>query len=154
MLSSRRGISRIVVLLALIVVAVASMMVTYVWVMTLKTAETEHSLVEEEVRFYGSATGVNDRAEIILRNTGDEDVKITAVYWSDSSFEKMVELKRGTGYELDPDSGVVGSMSTVRVVVVWWVGGSTGGGWASGTTYYFKVVTEAGSILEFTAEAP
>lgn len=152
-LSSRRGISWIVVVFVLIVVAVASMTVTYVWVMSLETEETEPSLVKQEVRFYGSATGAKNRVEIILGNTGNEDIKIVAVYWSGSSFEKMVELKKGTDYELNPDSGVVGSLSTISIVIVWGAG-ATDGAWASGTTYYFKVVTEKGSILKFTAEAP
>ena len=154
---AKKGISPILATLLLIVIAVGTIMITYAWVVTFTTTQTQQAgavLVLENVRFHESASGAKNRTDITIRNTGTADGKIVAVYWSSSSFADLKKLTATTDYTLDPTSGVVSSLSSVKITVLWGAGGGTGGAWASGKTYYFKVVTEAGSFLEFPAKAP
>jgi len=156
-LRAGKGISPILATLLLIVIAVGAIMITYAWVITFTTTQTQQAgavLVWENVRFYESASGAKNRTDIVIRNTGTADGKIVAVYWSNSSFADLNKLTATTDYTMDPSSGVVGSLSSLKITILWGAGGATGGAWASGTTYYFKVVTEAGPFLEFTAKAP
>jgi len=156
-LRERKGISPILATLLLIVIAVGAIMITYAWVITFTTTQTQQAgavLVLENVRFYETASGAKNRTDIIIRNTGTADGKIVAVYWSSSSFSDLNKLVATTDYTMDPTTGVVGSLSSVKITIIWSAGGTTGGTWASGTTYYFKVVSEAGPYLEFTSKAP
>jgi len=156
-LRAGKGISPILATLLLIVIAVGAIMITYAWVITFTTTQTQQAgavLVWENVRFYESTSGAKNRTDITIRNTGTADGKIVAVYWSSSSFANLNKLTATTDYTMDPSSGVVGSLSSLKITILWGAGGTTGGAWTSGTTYYFKVVTEAGPFLEFTAKAP
>ena len=158
MLSSKKGISPILATLLLIVIAVAAVVVTYAWVMTFTTTQTQQAgavLIPENVRFYGTPTAAaKNKTDIIVRNTGTADAKIVSVYWSSSSFASLVKLTATTDYSMEPVSGVVSSLSSIKITVNWGSNGATGTTWASGTTYFFKVVSEAGPYLEFTSKAP
>ena len=158
MLSSRKGISPILATLLLIVIAVAAVVVTYAWVMTFTTTQTQQAgsvLVVENVRFYGTPTAAaKNKTDITVRNTGTADAKIVSVYWSSSSFASLVKLTATTDYSMEPSSGVVSSLSSIKITVNWGSKGATGTTWTSGTTYFFKVVSEAGQYQEFTSKAP
>jgi flagellin-like protein len=148
LLVSRRGVSPVLAVLLLIVIAVGAAVVTYAWVMTFTSTQTGHAggvLVRENVRFYGSPADAKNRTDITIRNTGISDAKVAAVYWSNSSFASLQKLT-ATDYTMIPETGIVSPGSSITITL--------SRGWASGTTYYFKVVTEAGTYLEFTARAP
>jgi len=155
-LRSKKGISPILATLLLIVIAVAAVVVTYAWVMTFTTSTTSTAgavLVQENVRYH--RTGGNF-TEIVIRNTGTADGKLAAVYWSKSGFNDLA-LVGSSEYSVDPTSKVVAAGKYATLTVTW--GGSVvtdtpGGGWQSGTTYYWKLVTEAGQYLQFAAKAP
>ena len=155
-LRSKKGISPILATLLLIVIAVAAVIVTYAWVMTFTTSTTSTAgavLVQENVRY--DRTGGNI-TEIIIRNTGTADAKLASVYWSKSGFTSLALVD--TGITMNPSSKVVAAGSTATVTVTWGSGSivtdTPGGGWQSGVTYYWKVSTEAGQYLQFSAKAP
>lgn len=155
---SKKGISPILATLLLIAIAVGAVVITYAWVVTFTSTQTQQSgavLTLENIRFY-AADSTNNRTDITIRNSGTSSAKIVAVYWSSSSFSALSSL--GTSeYTMAPSStGVVNSMSSIKITIKWGVSGGTitPSTWTSGNTYYFKVVTEAGQYLQFTGRAP
>jgi flagellin-like protein len=156
MLRSRKGISPILATLLLIVIAVAAVIVTYAWVMTFTTTQTQQAgavLVQENIRYH--RTGGNF-TEIVIRNTGTADAKLVTLYWSKTSFSDLATVTSGE-WSVSPTSKLVAANSFATVIVTWGgtiVTDNPGGGWQSGTTYYWKVVTEAGQYLQFSARAP
>lgn len=157
MLRSKKGISPILATLLLIAIAVGAILITYAWVITFTSTQTQQSgaiLVLENTRFY-AAGSTNNRTEIIMRNSGSSSAKIVAVYWSSSSFSALAKI--GTSeYTLTPTTGLVNALSSITIVVKWGTSGGvvTDSTWTSGNTYYFKVVTEAGQPIQFTGKAP
>jgi len=158
-LRSKKGISPILATLLLIVIAVAAVVVTYAWVMTFTTSTTSTAgtvLVQENIRYH--RTGGN-YTEIVIRNTGTSDGKLAIVYWSKNGFNDLALVGSGE-YSVSPSSKVVTAGSYATVTVTWGVsggivnGGDPGKGWLSGTTYYWKISTEAGQYLQFSAKAP
>jgi flagellin-like protein len=158
LLSSRKAISPILATLMLIVIAVASVVVSYAWIMTFTSTQTQQAgviLVVENVRFYGTPLATDkNKTDITIRNTGTAASKIASVYWSSSSFSSLVKLTITTDYSMDPVSGVVNPLSSIKTTINWESSGTTGDSWTSGTTYYFKIVSETGQNLEFTSRAP
>jgi len=156
-LTSRKGISPILATLLLIAIAVGAVIITYAWVTTFTTTQTQQSgavLSLENIRFYGSPTTVNNRTDVTIRNSGTSSAKIVTVYWSDLSYSALDDLTT-SNYAMNPSTGVVASKSSIVITIKWGVTGSViTGNWTSGSTYYFKVVTEAGPYLEFTGTAP
>lgn len=151
---SSKGISPILATLLLIVIAVAAVIVTYAWVLTFTTTQTQQAgvvLSLENVRYYG---GGNNLTDIVIRNSGTANAKIVAVYWSSNGFNDLAPLKSGE-YSLSSTTLNAGSSVTITVT---WNSGTTGAvltsTWSSATTYYWKVVTDAGQYLEFTAKSP
>jgi len=157
-LKSKKGISPILATLLLIVIAVATIVITYAWVMTFTTTQTQQAgaiLVIENVRFYGTPTAVaKNKTDVTIRNTGTSDAKIVSVYWSSTSFASLSKLTATTDYSLDPSSGVVTSLSSIKITINWGSSGTTGGVWVSGTTYFFNLVSESGQSVQFTSKAP
>ena len=157
MLRSKKGISPILATLLLIAIAVGAILITYAWVITFTSTQTQQAgaiLVLENTRFYAVGS-TNNRTEIIMRNSGSSSAKIVAVYWSSSSFSALAKI--GTSeYTLTPTTGLVDALSSITIVVKWGTSGGvvTDSTWTSGNTYYFKVVTEAGQPIQFTGKAP
>ena len=155
-LTSKKGISPILATLLLIAIAVAAAIISYAWIITFVSTQTQQSgavLVLENRRFY-SVGSTNNRTEIIIRNTGTSSAKIVAVYWSSSSFSALAKLNTDE-YTLSPSTGMVNAESSITITVKWGVSeGIITGNWTSGSTYYFKTVTRAGQYLEFPAKAP
>jgi len=103
MLRSKKGISPILATLLLIAIAVGAILITYAWVITFTSTQTQQSgaiIALENIRFYAVGS-TNNRTEIILRNSGSSSAKIVAVYWSSSSFSSLANI--GTSeYTLTP----------------------------------------------------
>jgi len=157
MLSSKKGISPILATLLLVAIAVGAILITYAWVITFTSTQTQQSgaiLTPENIRFYAVGS-TNNRTEIIIRNSGSSSAKIVSVYWSSSSFSALAKI--GTSeYDMTPSTGVVDALSSITIVVKWGTSGGvvTDSTWTSGNTYYFKVVTEAGQPIQFSGKAP
>jgi len=141
-LKSKKGISPILATLLLIVIAVAAVIVTYAWVMTFTSSTTSQAgaiLTSENIRFYSS-----DDIEITVRNSGTGDAKVAEVYQGPSTSELQKESVRS----YDPTTQIVSAGSSILIDI------RLDDDWESGTRYYFKVVTEEGFSLPFSAEAP
>lgn len=154
-LTSKKGVSPILAALLLIAIAVAAAVITYAWVTTFMTTQTQQSgavLALENTRFYEVGLTKN-MTDITIMNTGTASAKIASVYWSDSSFLDLVKLTATTDYTTDPTDGIVNAGSSITITVKWGVSTITGN-WTSGTTYYFKIVTDAGQQYPFAAKAP
>ena len=137
-LKSKKGISPILATLLLIVIAVAAVIVTYAWVMTFTGSTTSQAgavLSVENVRFH---TGY---VEVILRNSGTSDAKVESVYAGTS--DSALILQSGVSYT--PSSQIVVAGSSLNVTITY--------SWTDGTRYYFKMGTEEGLSLPFSAEA-
>jgi len=151
---SKKGISPILATLLLIAIAVGAILITYAWVITFTSTQTQQSgaiITLENIRFYNVSTTYY--TEIVLRNSGTSSAKIASVYWSSSSFSALANV--GTSeFAMAPATGVVDALSSINMIITW--GGTvvTPSAWTSGNTYYFKVVTEAGQYLEFIGKAP
>ena len=139
---SKKGISPILATLLLIVIAVAAVIVTYAWVMTFTASTTSQAgaiLTSENVRFYSA-----DDVEITVRNSGTSDAKVVEVYQGTVS----ASLEKQSSVDYDPTTQIVGAGSSILIDF------RLDDDWESGTRYYFKVVTEEGFSLPFSAEAP
>jgi len=154
-LTSKKGVSPILATLLLIAIVVAAVVITFAWVTTFMSTQTRQSgaiLALENVRFYGSPTTAKNRTDITIMNTGTASARIASIYWSDSSF---LDLQKLTLSEHNATNTVVSVGSSVTITVEWGVsGGTILGNWTSQTTYYFKVVTDAGHQLPFAEKSP
>jgi flagellin-like protein len=154
MLRSKKGISPILATLLLIAIAVGAILITYAWVITFTSTQTQQSgaiLIRENTRFYNVSTTYY--TEIVLRNSGTSSAKIASVYWSSSSFSALAKV--GTSeYTMTPTTGVVDALSSINITITWGGAVVTPSAWTSGSTYYFKVVPESGQYLQFTGKAP
>ena len=141
MLKSKKGISPILATLLLIVIAVAAVIVTYAWVMTFteSTINTAGAvLTVENVRFYS-----DDDVEIVIRNSGTGNAKVVEVYQGTAS----TNLEKQSSVDYVPDEQISAGSSIL-------IDCTLDADWESGTRYYFKVVTEEGLNIPFSAEAP
>ena len=141
-LKSKKGISPILATLLLIVIAVAAVIVTYAWVMTFTTSTTNQAgavLTFENVRFYSE-----DEVEIVIRNSGTNDAKVVEIYQGTSSGS----LEKQNSVDYDPDTQIVNAGSSIAIDF------DMGPNWVSGTRYHFKVVTEEGLSIPYSAQAP
>jgi len=148
---AKKGISPILATLLLIVIAVGAIMITYAWVITFTTTQTQQAgaiLVLENVRFYGEPATAKNRTDIVISNTGTADAKIVRVYVGTSSgniIDVSVSSDLGTGK-------VVYTGKAITIKINWPNSLSTE--WESGKTYYFKVAPEAGASFDFNRKAP
>jgi flagellin-like protein len=153
--SSKKGISPILATLLLIVIAVAAVIITYAWVLTFTTSQTQQAgavLVLENVRYYSVGTTKN-RTDIVIRNTGTADAKIVAVYWSSTGYSALTRLTETTDYTFG-SSSTISAGSSETITIKWGNSSRTDTTWSVSTTYYYKVVTEAGQYLEFSKKSP
>jgi flagellin-like protein len=144
MVKSKEGISPILATLLLIVIAVAAVIVTYAWVMTFTTSTTSKAgavLSPENIRFYNSS-GVL-KVDITIRNSGTADARIVDVYNGTSS----TNLAKFTGtITWNPTTQMAVASGSLTITLSSFT-------WATGTTYYFKVVTDAGLSLPLSQKA-
>ena len=141
-LKSKKGISPILATLLLIVIAVAAVIVTYAWVMTFTSSTTSQAgamLTVENIRFYDL-----DNIEIVIRNSGTGDAEVAEVYLGTASSDLQKVSSGDIDYE--PSSQIISAGSSLEIDIA-------NADWDSGTRYYFKVVTEEGFSIPFSAEA-
>lgn len=153
MLRSKKGISPILATLLLIAIAVGAILITYAWVITFTTTQTQQAgafLGLENIRFYNNTAYYTD---ITLRNSGTSSAKIASVYWSSSSFPDLNKMTENTEYTTTPSTGIVDALDSITITITWGTG-IISGNWTSGNTYYFKIVPEAGQYFQFTGKAP
>jgi FlaG/FlaF family flagellin (archaellin) len=139
-IKSKTGISPILATLLLIVIAVAAVIVTYAWVMTFTTSTTNQAgavLTVENTRFYNSG---GDKVEIVIRNSGTGNAKVAEVYRGESASD----LQQASSVTYSPTSQMVSAGESLKITFSY--------NWDSGTRYYFKVVTEEGINIPFSAE--
>ena len=141
-LRSKKGISPILATLLLIVIAVAAVVVTYAWVMTFTGTQTQQAgvmLVQENVSWPTDST-----IEVVIKNTGTSNAKITAVY-SGTSSTNLTALASDDVSPALPQTINAGSMNTFTI---------TYPSWTANTRYYFKFATDTAVSLEFSEKSP
>jgi flagellin-like protein len=141
-LLSKKGISPILATLLLIVISVAAVIVTYAWVMTFTSTQTQQAgvlLVQENVSWSGAST-----IGVTVRNTGTSDAKITAVYMGTSSSNLNLTLSVSPTPGGSSATVAAGSSTTFTITY----------NWSSNTNYYFKFTTNTPAVLIFSAKSP
>ena len=139
-LNNKKAISTTLSTLLLVVVAVASIVVTYVWVTTYlgtTTQQAEVLLYKENVRF--------DTTSVIITvgNQGTGNTVITRIYFG-TSFTDMQDV---TANSTISGSGALAAGSTCTVTITLPTAGLFT--WTSGTIYYFRIIPNPGQFLEF-----
>ena len=139
---SKKGISPILATLLLIVIAVAAVIVTYAWVLTFTTTQTQQAgvfLKEEDVSWPTSST-----ISVVIRNTGTSNGKITAVYMGTSSTNLNLSISTSPTPGSAPATINAGSSTTFAITY----------NWTANTRYYFKFATDTPATLEFSEKSP
>ena len=139
-LNNKKAISTTLSTLLLVVVAVASIVVTYVWVTTYlgtTTQQAEVLLYKENVRF--------DTTSVIITvgNQGTGNTVITRIYFG-TSFTDMQDV---TANSTISGSGALAAGSTCTVTIT--LPTAVLFTWTSGTIYYFRIIPNPGQFLEF-----
>jgi len=139
-LKNKKAISTTLSTLLLVVVAVASIVVTYVWVTTYlgtTTQQAEVLLYKENVRF--------DTTSVIITvgNQGTGNTVITRIYLGTSS----TDMQDVTANSTISGSGALAAGSTCTVTITLPTAGLFT--WTSGTIYYFRIIPNPGQFLEF-----
>ncbi len=132
----RKGVSPIIAVLLLIVIAVAAAVLAYIWIVsytgTLEqqagTQQLQERIKIEGVEYDGTTL------TIYVRNIGEVDVTVDAAYIFDAS-GTVIDSATGLGVTLTP-----GQVSTAGQVTI--DGGLT---LNDGSTYTVKVVTDKGT---------
>jgi len=143
-LTSRKGISPILATLLLIAIAVGAVIITYAWVTTFMTTQTQQSgavLTVENIRFHNVST--TDYVEVIIRNSGTADAKVVEVYAGTSS--TALTQQSSSNLQYTPDTQIARAGYSLNITITY--------DWTDGTRYYFKVVTDAGQQLPFNEVA-
>jgi flagellin-like protein len=137
-LKSNKGISPILATLLLIVIAVAAVIVTYAWVMTFTTSQTQQAgAILSVENIYFNSTGTETIA-ITIRNSGSADAKIADVYAGTSA----TAVVKQTLVTYDPTTQIVtANGGSITMTITY--------DWTTGTKVYFKVATEAGQTIPF-----
>lgn len=141
MLKSKKGISPILATLLLIVIAVAAIVVTYAWVLTFTTSQTERAgefLSVANLNWSNSSQIVVD-----VINSGTADSVVLRVYLGTSSTGRVEQ----TSVTYSPTSRIVSKDGgVIRITISY--------SWTSGIRYYFRVLTEAGNNWDHNERAP
>jgi len=149
---NKRGVSPVIAVLLLIVIAVAAAVLTYLWVLgyigtVQSTGGTEQ--LQERIKIEGVQvdTTNNDIDALYVRNIGDIAVNVTDIYLSDASGVVAYTHLTGTTGVISP-----GTVTTLDDAAL----GGTKTGTVSaytlteGVTYIIKVVTEDGTEATYT----
>jgi uncharacterized protein (UPF0333 family) len=139
-LNNKKAISTTLSTLLLVVIAIASIAVTYVGITTYLGTTTQQAKVllhKENVRF-DTTTVI-----IIVSNQGTENAVIKRIYLGTSS----TDLQDVTANSTISGSGALAAGSTCTVVITLPSAGVST--WASGITYYFRITPNPGQFLEF-----
>ena len=141
LLNNKKAISPALSTLLLVIIAVASLVVTYAWITTYLGTTTQEAgvlLKTENIGWTASST------VITVTNTGTGDTRIVRVYAGDSA-SNMTEVAFS-------GAAVLNAGSTTSLIVPW--PNDLAQNFIEGDTYYFRIVPNPGQFLEFTDQAP
>ncbi len=140
-LKAKRGISTIIAVLLMIVIAVAAAVITYIWIMGYlggtmsKIAETSE---QEKINIDNVGKFDNNTVQVVVRNIGEKTVTLSTAYVNDI-------VASSPANELAP-----GDTVTLNVDIP----SAVGTAWASGTQYTVKVVCKFGGPATRAWTAP
>jgi archaeal type IV pilus assembly protein PilA len=138
-LRSKKAISPILATLLLVVIAVSAVVMTYAWMnsyMDNATGDASVSIYKANVAFLDKGKTVS----IDIGNSGTADTKIIGVYMGLDESNATKQVTSPTSLTLKADAIVSFKVSYT---------------WVAGQTYYFRIVTEAGTEpLTFQEDAP
>ena len=135
----RRGISPVIAVLLLIVIAVAAAILTYVWITgyigTLQTQSTGQQL-QERIKIEAVDIGAGGGSlTIYVRNVGETAVTISAAYLINATNGDVLASNTDLSVGINP--GDVSNGVTITDI--------SAGVWVDGKTYVVKVVTAKGT---------
>ena len=142
---NKKGVSPIIAVLLLIVIAVAAALLTYLWVLGYVSSAQrsgQPAQLEERIKIDGVKVDTdNNKVIIYVRNIGSVKVIIKAAYILDAATGAVID--KNTGLDVELSSGEATSDVSVDI---------TAGTYKSGYTYVAKVVTKKGTeaSLAFT----
>ena len=136
MLRSKKAISPILATLLLIVIAVASIVVTYAWVMTYMSSAGQQAgvLLKKDAPCLWQSGNIT----IYVRNTGTSDAEIDAVYVNSEPQSNVVYVEATTIVRKDG--------GTITIVVTY--------PYENGTRYHFQISPKLGEPLSFDETSP
>ncbi len=138
-LRSKKAISPILATLLLVVIAVSAIVMTYAWMNSYMNNTTDNA----SVSIYKANVAFLDKGKTIsidIGNSGTADTKIIGVY---IGIDESNATKQTTAPTLLPVKA--DSIESFKVSYTW----------VAGQTYYFRIVTEAGTEpLTFQEDAP
>ena len=134
---NRKGISPVIAVLLLVIIAVAAAILTYLWVLgymgTVQQQGTTEAL-QERIKIDSIETSGDTLSKVYVRNTGDVSVTVNSLYIADSTGEAAC-IYSGEDIEIDP--GEVKGI-TVKYDLT------------PGRTYVVKAVTTSGVEATYT----
>lgn len=142
MLKSRKAISPILATLLLVVIAVSAIIITYAWVMTFITSQTEKSgefITVTNVDWSNSSQIVVD-----LINSGTGDTKLLKVYLGMTSTSKSDQTSVSS---FSPSSKIISKDGGTMTVTITY-------SWTSGARHYLRFLTESGNNWDHNEKAP
>jgi len=146
----RRGISPVIAVLLLIVIAVAAAILTYVWITgyvgTLQSQATAQQ-VQERLKIDGIKVDTSDEDVdlVYVRNIGDVQVKIAAVYLLDSN-GNILAINGSTLADDTLDPGELVTVKDKNNDEITWNPPVT---LESGKAYVIKIVTDRGTEVTY-----
>jgi len=133
----RKGISPVIAVLLLVIIAVAAAILTYLWVLgymgTVQQQGTTEAL-QERIKIDSIETSGGTLSKVYVRNTGDVNVTVNSVYIADSTGEATC-IYSGEGKEIAPGE-VIGISVSYSLT--------------PGRTYVVKAVTTSGVEATYT----
>jgi len=149
----RSGISPVIAVLLLIVIAVAAAILTYVWLtgyLTSQFGSVQTTQLSEQLKIEAASLLDDGNYEIYVRNIGDTNVVIDVVYLlaSDGSVvdvdsdPSVTNLNNGELTTLAPDGVAKVSGKFENAVNI-----------NAGTTYYLKITTSTGTEVTIEVKA-
>jgi len=136
---NKRGVSPVIAVLLLVVIAVAAAVLTYIWILSYTGSLQQQSGTEQlQERIKIDGVQVSDsNLKIYVRNIGDVKVNITSAYL----LKNDNVLKSNTSLNVEIDPGHVVDSITIDI---------SGVSLNDGETYVVKVVTLKGTEASYT----
>jgi len=142
----RRGISPVIAVLLLIVIAVAAAVLTYVWLtgyLTSQFGSVQTTQLGEQLKIEAAKLDAEGTYEAYVRNIGDTDVTIDTVYLlaSDGSLLAVDDNPEVGSSPITPGSvtEVSGRFNDATI--------------SAGETYFLKIVTSTGTEVSVEVKA-
>lgn len=139
MLKSKKGISPILATLLLIVIAIAAILITYAWVISYTTTQTERA--GEFLSVVNVDWSNSSQIAIDIINSGTANAKIIKVYFGTSNGLTEISASYNPPTQIVPKDGT--DILTVIIAT----------SWSSNTRYYFKFLTQAGNTWPYNEMA-